>query len=134
MNRMSTGDIPPGLRKILHWKLVLVYLLFFLCLSIVLATAIGPVYVPPREIVILLGSKLGLCTPTSVPHEVIIFQIRLPRIFLSLLVGVALATAGTTLQGLFKNPMADPYIIGIASGASVGAALSIMVIPQVFSI
>jgi len=131
---MSTGYSAPGLRKILHWKLVLIYLLIFLGLSIVLTTAIGPVYVPPMEIVALLGSKLRLCEVSSVPHEVIIFQIRLPRIFLGLLVGIALATAGTALQGLFKNPMADPYIIGIASGASVGAALSIMVIPQVFSI
>ncbi len=104
----------------------MVYLIAILCVSIVLTTAIGPVYVSPLEIVSLLGSKLHLGEASSIPHkyEVIIFQIRLPRIFLGLLVGLSLATAGTTLQGLFKNPMADPYIIGIASGAAVGAALS----------
>ncbi len=112
----------------------MIYLVAILCLSIVLTTAIGPVYVPPLEIVALLGSKLRLCETSSIPHEVIIFQIRLPRIFLGILVGLSLATAGTALQGLFKNPMADPYIIGIASGAAVGAALSIMVLPQIFSI
>ena len=121
-------------KKFIHWKMIMVYLVAALCLSIVLTTAIGPVYVPPLEIVALLGSKLQLCEATSVPHEVIIFQIRLPRIFLGLLVGLSLATAGTALQGLFKNPMADPYIIGVASGAAVGAALSIMVLPSIFSI
>ena len=124
----------PRLRKFIHWKMIMVYLVAILCLSIVLTTAIGPVYVPPLEIVALLGSKLRLCETSSIPHEVIIFQIRLPRIFLGILVGLSLATAGTALQGLFKNPMADPYIIGIASGAAVGAALSIMVLPQIFSI
>ncbi|MBK5189958.1 MAG: iron chelate uptake ABC transporter family permease subunit [Methanosarcinales archaeon] len=114
--------------------MIMVYLVVILCLSIVLTTAIGPVYVPPLEIVALLGSKLRLCETSSIPHEVIIFQIRLPRIFLGILVGLSLATAGTALQGLFKNPMADPYIIGIASGAAVGAVLSIMVLPQIFSI
>ena len=122
------------LGKFIHWKMIMVYLVAILCLSIVLTTAIGPVYVPPLEIVALLGSKLRLCETSSIPHEVIIFQIRLPRIFLGILVGLSLATAGTALQGLFKNPMADPYIIGIASGAAVGAALSILVLPQIFSI
>jgi iron complex transport system permease protein len=112
----------------------MIYLLALLGLTLVLTTAIGPVYVPPLEIIAVLGSKLRLTEAASVPHEVIIFQIRLPRIVLGLLVGLALATAGTTMQGLFKNPMADPYIIGIASGAAVGAALSIMVLPPVFSV
>lgn len=114
--------------------MVMIYLIAILCLTVVLTTAIGPVYVPPLEIVALVGSKLHLCETTSIPHEVIIFQIRLPRIFLGILVGLSLATAGTTLQGLFKNPMADPYIIGIASGAAVGAALSITLLPSFFSV
>jgi iron complex transport system permease protein len=124
----------PYFGKYTHWKLVIIYLVALLGLTIVLTTAIGPVYVPPMEILTLLGSKLRLCETASVPHEVIIFQIRLPRIFLGILAGLSLATAGTALQGLFKNPMADPYIIGIASGAAVGAALSILVLPPIFSI
>ena len=122
--------------KFIHWKMVMIYLVVILCVTIVLTTAIGPVYVPPLDIVVLAGSKLHLWTASSIPdkYETIIFQVRLPRIFLGLLVGLALATAGTTLQGLFKNPMADPYIIGIASGAAVGAVLSITVLPHFFSI
>jgi iron complex transport system permease protein len=121
-------------RRFIQWKMMMIYLFTILCLTIVLTTAIGPVYVPPREILALVGSKLHLCELSSSINEVIIFQIRLPRIFLGILVGLSLATAGTALQGLFKNPMADPYIIGIASGAAVGAALSITFLPHFFSI
>jgi len=120
--------------KFVHWKMVMIYLVVLLGLSIVLTTAIGPVYVPPLEIVALLGDKLHLCEISSISHETIIFRVRLPRIILGLLVGLSLATAGTTLQGIFKNPMADPYIIGIASGAAVGAVLAITFLPSFFSI
>ncbi|MGM0502224.1 MAG: FecCD family ABC transporter permease [Bacillota bacterium] len=58
-------------------------------------------------------------------EQTIIFQIRLPRIILAALVGSALATSGVTFQGLFKNSMADPYVIGISAGASLGAAIAI---------
>ena len=123
------------LRKFIQWKMIMVYLVAILCLTVVLATAIGPVYLSPHEIIALIGSKLQLCeAPSSSVNDIIIFDIRLPRIFLGILVGIALATAGTTLQGLFKNPMADPYVIGISSGAAVGAALSITVLPQFLAI
>jgi len=121
--------------KFIHWKMVMIYLVVILCVTIVLTTAIGPVYVQPLDIVVLAGSKLHLWAASSVPdkYETIIFQVRLPRIFLGLLVGLALATAGTTLQGLFKNPMADPYIIGIASGAAVGAVIAMFIFPDFLS-
>lgn len=122
-------------KKYIHWRQVLIFLAVMLGVTIVLTTAIGPVYVPPLEILALLGSKLQLCEVAGSPsHEVIIFQVRLPRIMLGILVGLSLATAGAAMQGLFKNPMVDPYIIGIASGAAVGAGLSIRFLPQFFSI
>lgn len=58
-------------------------------------------------------------------QDTIILQIRLPRVLLAALVGLGLAISGAVMQGLFRNPMADPYIIGISSGAALGAALSI---------
>jgi iron complex transport system permease protein len=66
---------------------------------------------------------------TWIDHqEVIIIDVRLPRVLLAGLVGAALATAGCALQGLLKNPMADPYIIGISSGAALGAAISMYIL------
>ncbi|MEJ2243038.1 MAG: iron chelate uptake ABC transporter family permease subunit [Candidatus Bathyarchaeota archaeon] len=56
-------------------------------------------------------------------YIIIISQIRLPRVICGALVGAALATAGVTYQGIFRNPMADPYVIGASTGASVGSAL-----------
>ncbi|WP_436903684.1 vitamin B12 ABC transporter permease BtuC [Halovenus halobia] len=58
-------------------------------------------------------------------HQIIVEEIRLPRIFLGAIVGFALATAGTVMQGFFRNPMADPSIIGVSSGAAVGAVATI---------
>src|SRR5262249_9583055 len=57
--------------------------------------------------------------------ETIVFTIRLPRVLLAAVVGAALAVSGATYQGLFRNPLADPYLIGVASGAALGATLSV---------
>ena len=66
-------------------------------------------------------------------QEVIISDIRLPRVLLAALVGAALSTAGCAMQGLLKNPMADPYIIGMSSGAALGASLAfVMLLPVQF--
>jgi iron complex transport system permease protein len=62
--------------------------------------------------------------------ETIIFDIRLPRILLAGLVGAALATAGATYQGLFRNPLADPYLIGVAQGAALGAVIGFLLPPE----
>ncbi|AEH24372.1 iron (III) dicitrate transport system permease protein [Pyrococcus yayanosii CH1] len=60
----------------------------------------------------------------------IILKIRLPRVLLAYIVGFSLASAGTASQALFKNPLADPYILGISGGASVGAALAMVYAPK----
>ncbi len=62
----------------------------------------------------------------AISTETIIFQIRLPRIFLAGLVGAALAVAGATYQGLFRNPLASPYIIGVVQGAGLGAVIGFL--------
>ena len=54
----------------------------------------------------------------------IVREIRLPRVLLAMLVGAALATAGTALQALLRNPLADPYVLGISSGAALGAIVA----------
>jgi len=119
------------LEKVLQWRLIVTYLTAILGLTIVLATTLGPVQIPPPVVLKILISRLplvnGLIIPSwSIAEETIVFQIRLPRVLLGILVGGALSVAGATMQGLFKNPMADPYIIGISSGAALGATLAMV--------
>lgn len=80
-------------------------------------------------------TKIGLSTILKIlfdvthcnaAQEAIILQIRLPRILLAVLVGACLSGSGCIMQGLFRNPMADPFILGVSSGAAVGAALAIV--------
>ncbi|MCC6629465.1 MAG: iron ABC transporter permease [Chloroflexi bacterium] len=75
----------------------------------------------------LLGLPVAVTWPTA--YETIVLHIRLPRIVLAALVGAALAAAGVGYQGLFRNPLADPYLMGVASGAGLGAVLA-MVLPS----
>ena len=95
-------------------------------LTVVFAIMVGPVNIPPlTALQILFGQMLS---PGSWPpvYEVILLDVRLPRVLLGALVGSALAVAGTTMQALFRNPMASPYILGISSGAAFGASLAIV--------
>lgn len=92
-----------------------------------LSIAIGPVTIPPRDILLVIAGQLGL--PVSeVPahHEAVIMAIRLPRTLLGLLVGAGLAVAGAAMQGLFRNPLADPGLIGVSSGAALAAVAVIV--------
>lgn len=66
----------------------------------------------------------------SSEYRLIIFDIRLPRIILSIFVGASLAVAGTSFQALLRNPLADPFVLGVSSGASVGAILALIVEPH----
>ncbi|MEQ8200753.1 MAG: iron chelate uptake ABC transporter family permease subunit [Syntrophomonadaceae bacterium] len=111
---------------------ILVLLAAILLLSVVIGIAIGAVYIPPAEIgAILLSHIPGLgewLHPNRLPeHDIIIMTMRFPRVILAGLAGAGLALAGATFQGLFRNPMADPYIIGVSSGAALGAVVSIII-------
>lgn len=79
----------------------------------------------------MLFSKVFFLDSTDFGAELsILWDIRLPRIVLSALVGAALSGAGTTLQGIFRNPLVDPFILGLSSGAAFGCALSVAIFPQ----
>ena len=119
------------LKKIFHWKLIITYLTVSLGLTIVLATTLGAAHISPFVVLKILLAKLPLMKNLIIPswtisEATIVLQIRLPRIILGVMVGAALGVAGTTMQGLFKNPMADPYIVGISSGAALGAISTII--------
>ncbi len=101
--------------------------LILLVLAIALASlSLGPVNIPVDRVASIVLSFLDLdFTAFSRTEQLIIEQIRLPRILVGGLVGMALAVAGATMQGLFRNPMADPGIIGVSAGGAVGAVTAI---------
>jgi iron complex transport system permease protein len=109
--------------------LILVLLGIGLILFLFLASAFGAVTISLPNILKMTLNKLAVfdfpVTWMSV-DETIIFQIRLPRVIGGVLVGAALATAGALFQGLLRNPMADPYIIGTSAGAALGATIAMM--------
>ncbi len=99
-------------------------LFVLLVVMVAFATTIGSVKIPFLTTSGILLSKLPLVEINpggNEAWETIILNIRLPRVILAGLVGAALATAGATYQGLFRNPLADPYLIGVAQGAALGA-------------
>src|SRR4030066_198356 len=98
-----------------------------LILVILVSITIGSVKVPPlRSIRILFQSILGLKGAGSETERTIILSLRLPRAILAGLVGAGLSVSGATFQALLRNPLADPYILGVSSGAAVGAILAIL--------
>ena len=100
-----------------------------LILVVVLAAALGTVAVPFGQVARIVLARLpGLrIVPTwTAQTEAIIVSIRLPRVITAMVVGCALALAGTVFQGLLRNPMADPYIIGTSGGAALGATLALL--------
>ncbi len=88
---------------------------------IVLAVGVGSAYISPYRV--LNAISHGLTGNLSSAEDTIIWQMRLPRVLLAALVGAALAVSGAAFQGLFRNPLADPYLLGVASGAGFAATL-----------
>jgi len=104
-------------------------LALLLALVAVLATTVGSVRIPFLTTWQILIDKLPLVNISPSWSEatgIIVLDIRLPRVILSGIVGAALALAGATYQGLFRNPLADPYLIGVAQGASLGAVIGFL--------
>lgn len=99
-----------------------------LVVSVLLGAGIGAVRIAPGQVAAVLAGKLGLDLGIAVDPqtEAIVWAIRLPRVALAVLVGGGLALGGATLQAIFRNPLADPGLIGVASGASLGAVAAIV--------
>ena len=93
---------------------------------VITAVSLGPYTIPASHTFDILLDQVGLGTSTAPQTEhAIVASIRLPRIVLALLVGSALGVAGAVMQGLFRNPMADPGIIGVSTGGALGAVVAI---------
>jgi iron complex transport system permease protein len=92
-----------------------------LIVVMILSVGIGSVYISPSRVVeAILNGITGNLHDAS---DTIIWQMRLPRVLLTGFVGATLAISGAAFQGLFRNPLADPYLLGVASGAGFGATL-----------
>jgi iron complex transport system permease protein len=101
-----------------------------LLISALLSVMIGSSMMPLRTIADIVVSSIRGTAATSDPNGVyttILFSLRLPHMVLLLLVGAALAGSGAAYQGLFRNPLADPYLIGVASGAGLGAVIAMTI-------
>ncbi|TMC59659.1 MAG: iron ABC transporter permease, partial [Chloroflexi bacterium] len=112
-----------------HPQVVFGASLVVLAVLAVVAVGIGSVSIDPAQTIAivvhrLFGLQLGVAwTPAS---EAIVWDLRIPRVITAMVVGVALAVAGATFQGLLRNPLADPYVLGTASGAGLGAAIALI--------
>lgn len=117
----ALADTPAALkprRRALPYPAVLTLLTGLLLLAALAGLALGSVRVPPGEVLAALtGSE-----PT--PLAPVIWNVRLPRVLLAVVVGGGLAVAGTVLQALVRNPLADPFLLGASSGASTGRSSS----------
>lgn len=105
-------------------KFTFMILVVLLALIIILCSTMGAADIGFLEALRIVTGCTG--NGSDETHKTIINNIRMPRIFLATLIGIGLSVVGTTFQGLFKNPMADPYVLGISSGAALGATIAIM--------
>ncbi|MBT9139887.1 MAG: Hemin transport system permease protein HmuU [Dehalococcoidia bacterium] len=100
-----------------------------LLLTVILATAVGAVAIPADVTLRIILSQLGMpwieTGDIGRNTEAIVWSLRLPRVLLGVLIGASLALAGSTFQGLLRNPLADPFTIGVSSGAATGATIAI---------
>lgn len=100
--------------------------------AIVAGVGWGTVPIAPSLVARVIASHLGLgviAVDWTAAQDAIVWQVRLPRVIGAVLAGAALATSGALFQGLFRNPMADPFVLGISSGAAFGATLALLVGP-----
>ena len=108
-------------------------LLLLLVVVVVAGTAVGAVPVKAGSVLSMLFQGFSGHHSWTASEQAIVLEIRLPRVIASALVGGALSVAGVLFQGLFRNPLADPYVIGSQGGAALGASVAILLLPH-FSI
>ena len=93
------------------------------------ALTTGAYHVSIADVFRVVASRLGLAAPDTSLASAVVWNLRVPRVLLTVIVGAALASSGAVFQASFRNPLVEPYILGVSSGAAFGAALG-MVVPQ----
>lgn len=105
---------------------LLLGLVLLLAVAAVVSVGLGPVPIPPGRVLAVIGANLTAGgSPPAGPENAIVWNFRLARVLLVVAVGGSLSMAGVAFQGLFRNPLADPFVIGASSGAALGATLAI---------
>lgn len=128
----STGsfeDEEPRTSKVRRPLVVLTVMAVLLVAGVLVSAAVGQLPVAITEVIGAFGQGLGLNTSWAPEDDVVyqaLWQIRFPRVAISLLVGAALAVAGAVMQAIFGNPLAEPGVVGVSSGAAFGAAIAIV--------
>ncbi|MFM7892008.1 MAG: iron chelate uptake ABC transporter family permease subunit, partial [Actinomycetota bacterium] len=105
---------------------VTAFLAVLLLLTMLVSLASGAFRIPFGELLGIIGDGPRRDASDLVAHNVF-WQVRLPRVVLALVVGSSLAVAGVIMQGIFRNPLAEPATVGVSAGAAVGAVIAIIV-------
>lgn len=112
--------------------LTIAWLSLMLCAVAVVSLGVGPSGLPLRDVLTILAQGPN-AEGVSRGDVLIVWQIRMPRVLLGGLIGASLAVAGAVLQGLFRNPLADPGLVGVSAGAALGAVTVIVLGPGLFA-
>src|SRR6201991_3395124 len=106
--------------------LVITGLLVVLVLAAAIALTVGAAGIPVARLPAALGLSADIPHPMTARDQLVLWSIRIPRIAAAAMVGGLLATAGAIMQGLFRNPLADPALVGVSSGGALAAAAAIV--------
>jgi len=113
-------------QKLPHFSLIVLLLLILLVAGVLISFGIGRYPISPKELLAAILPRSWRLADITDQMRAILFNVRLPRIILSCLVGCSLSAAGASYQGVFQNPMASPDILGASSGAAAAAALALL--------
>jgi iron complex transport system permease protein len=113
-----TGAAPPGPSR---FRVLMTVLGLAVPLVVVLAVGVGAVWIPPRAVWSVVLAHLSGGARSDVLADQIVWQVRMPRVLTAFVVEAGLAVAGAALQAVVRNPLADPYVLGVSSGASLAA-------------
>jgi iron complex transport system permease protein len=121
--------VRPLTLKRLLWTCGALAVVLLACM--VLALNLGAVPISVTDLVLNLGRvAIGQSDQLPTEYRLIVFDLRLPRILLGILVGAALSVSGASFQAMLRNPLADPFILGVSSGAAVGSILATLIAPR----
>src|SRR3989475_5682607 len=124
---IQTGALSLPVLTVSRWSRVIALLVAIALIGGVACLQFGSERIPLTDVarILLSGSDETLMSASGVSRSVIVLEVRLPRVLLAFLVGASLAAVGVALQALLRNPLADPYILGVSSGAALGAVLAL---------